>query len=281
MPLSYSQLASYKSCPRKYEFAFIKKLKTPLTPEGAFGVSMHSCLAKWGKREVDSGKRIVDSDQARLFAEDVPRQSTDLRFDFLLSLWQESFVTNGYESKVAADFDRKRGEILLAKFFEWWKKEERKVIAVEKGFKLTMEQWSNGTIRKYENTIHAKSSTDITGRFDRIEEKPDGTLRIIDFKTGGLRSQESVDQDVQLSVYALAARETFKKEVSELVMLFLVDAELREIITQRSAGELRTASKTITLLSERISSKDYTPTPSIQKCRTCPYRRVCDASASL
>ena len=118
----------------------------------------------------------------------------------------------------------------------------------------------------------------ITGRFDRVEELPDGTLRIIDFKSGSLRSQEAVDQDLQLSIYCIAAKETFGKETSELVMLFL-DEDVTEVRTSRLEGELRTAAKTISLVSERIASKDYRPCPSREVCRNCPYRRVCDVAA--
>src|SRR3989344_2708905 len=131
-----------------------------------------------------------------------------------------------------------------------------------------------------EASVGRQHDTLITGRFDRVEELPDGTLRIIDFKTSRIRNQSAVDQDLQLSVYALAGREELKKEVSQLTMLFLVDESLTEVVTRRGEGELNTAAKTIELLSERVLSGDYTPTPSKEKCRGCPYRRICDASAS-
>lgn len=190
-----------------------------------------------------------------------PAQEIELTFDALLAFWQTSFVTAGYDSLVAADYDRKRGEKLLVQFYEWWKKEERKVIGIEKSF-----------------TLHI-NSREIKGRFDRVEELPDGTLRVIDYKTFRVRSQEEVDQDLQLSVYALAGREELNKEVSELVMLFLVDESLTEVVTRRGEGELKTSAKTIELLSERVLSGDYTPTPSREKCGGCPYRRICDVSA--
>ena len=142
-------------------------------------------------------------------------------------------------------------------------------MGVEKGFRVTMDQSINATMHQFE----------VTGRFDRVELLSDDTLRVIDFKTGGLRSQELVEGDLQLSLYAIAAKEVWGKEVSELVMLFLVDEEVTEIVTKRTEGELATAAKTIVLLSERIESKDFTPTPSREKCRSCPFRRVCDVSA--
>ena len=233
----------------------------------------------------------MDQFQPSLFT-DVPReaQSSQLTADSLRSLWHESFVHAGYESKVAADFDRIRGETLVVQFYEWWQKEERRVIGVEKGFKISMENASRRPARhpeevrsEAENRLEGSSRSPqhdvIAGRFDRVEELDDGTLRIIDFKTFKVRSQEEVDQDLQLSLYALAAKEELKKDVSELVMLFLVDESLMEVVTTRGAGELRTAAKTIELLSERLESRDYAPTPSREKCRGCPFRRICDVAA--
>jgi len=294
MKLSYSHLASYKKCPRKYEFEFIKKLPKKITPENAFGISVHSCLSKFGKAEMQNskftslrsgyGRQEMQNDQASLFMEQDSRESSkDLSLDALLNLWNESFVKNGYETKMAADFDRERGERLLEKFFEWWGKEKHRVLGVEKGFKVDIRNPESG-IRTKKKIIpdsgsRIPDSVTVTGRFDRVEELDNNTLRIIDFKTGGLKTQGAVDNDLQLSIYALAAKETFGKEASELIMLFLVDEELSEVKTSRTEGELGTAIKTIELLSERIVSEDYTPTPSKEKCRFCPYRRVCDVAA--
>ena len=282
MALSYSQLSSFRSCPRKYEFAFVKKLPQPMTEANAFGISVHSALAKFGRAErVESGKRthlrqgyggqVVDSDQSSLFDEDNVIVNKGHSLEDLLEIWGESFTHNVYENKAAADFDRSRGEKLMKKFYEWWGREERKVVGVEKGFRIRIED---------ERNEKRRGGEEITGRFDRVEEF-DGGLRIIDYKTTMPRSQEEVDQDMQLSIYAIAAKETLKKEVKELVMLYLHEENLTQVITTRSDSELATVANNIQLLAERIDSKDYSPTPSSGKCRKCSYRRVCDASASL
>ena len=299
MPLSYSQLRSYATCPRQFEYAFVKKLKTPLTPEMCFGVSVHTTLSKWGRLEQVSGGRFQVSgkkEQTSLFpAENVALPETyNLTPDTLARLWHSSFVTEGYPTLAASEFDRLRGEKLMEGFFAWWVKEPRKVVGIEKGFSAplssTEAEPKRGRVERpldvapplHSPLAHARGSVEesitITGRFDRVEELSDGTLRIIDFKSGSLRSQEAVDQDLQLSIYCIAAKEAFGKDASELVMLFL-DEDVTEVRTSRLEGELRTAAKTISLVSERIASKDYRPCPSREVCRNCPYRRVCDVAA--
>lgn len=282
MPLSYSQLSSYRYCPRKYEYEFVKKLPKALSPEQCFGISIHSCLAKFGNAEMRKyeNAEIQRNKQPSLFVSEKDQtMNPELTLNELLAFWQTSFVTAGYDSTVAADYDRARGEKLLTEFYEWWKKEERKVIGIEKSFRCNVVRRGAPPVLSEVEGLGRPEAV-INGRFDRVEELNDGTLRIIDFKTSRIRSQEEIDQDLQLSLYALAAKEEWKKEVAELVMLFLVDESLVEIVTTRGAGELKTAAKTIELLSERVLSGDYTPTPSREKCRGCPYRRICDVSAS-
>jgi len=279
-----------------------------MTEASAFGVSVHSALAKWGRKEVDSGKMIVDSEQPSMFNEEQHSAFSIPAYRLptgkagpgrqhsasgLLEVWNESFVHNVYASKAAADFDRERGEVLMKEFYEWWGREDRKVIGIEKSFKIGLGSCRGGTVcrpreEKESSSVAITGRDDvaslqndvvISGRFDRVEELIDGTLRIIDFKTTAPRSQEEVDTDMQLSIYALAAEESFKKEVKELVMLYMHEENITEVVTERSDSELKTASKNIQLLLERIGSGDYSPTPSKEKCGKCPYRRVCDASA--
>ncbi len=254
---------------------------------------MHNTLAKWGKQEMDSGKRIVQKDQLELFTEKnsvIPAlpagRHSPLSIIHLIDLWHQSFIVEGYASKTDADAARKRGEIIMGYVYDWWSTEKRDVVAVEKGF-LLEEAGETGETRETreagDSSIASISSIpsipfSITGRFDRIESI-DGGLRVIDFKTSAVRSQEEVDTDLQLSIYALAAEQVFGLRCVELVLLFLREDGVTQLRTTRSAAELDAARGRITEAACGITERRFEPTPGRAVCSRCPYRGICDAAA--
>ncbi|PIQ76103.1 hypothetical protein COU78_05900 [Candidatus Peregrinibacteria bacterium CG10_big_fil_rev_8_21_14_0_10_49_24] len=261
MAISYSQLQTYGRCPRQYEYGYIKKLPRRISAPESFGSSVHNTLKKWGDREMEGRKqKAASSKQLHLFTDSEPADFCPLTSDFLLELWHSSFIVEGYETRVEADMARLRGEQVMRFFFDWWRKEERTVLCIEKGFSLTI----NGT--------------QISGRFDRIEQTERG-LKVIDFKTSAVKPQEKVDADLQLSVYALACAEIFELPCAELSFLFLGEEGAMEVCTERTPGHLKDASKQILNMEQNIESGNFHPTPSRDVCRSCPYKGVCDVAA--
>ena len=261
MPLSYSQLQNYRRCPRQYEYGYIKKLPRQISSGESFGSSVHNTLKKWGEREVKlKPTKSPVEEQLKLFTADTPANSEQLTEELLLELWHSSFIVEGYESRVEADMARLRGEKLMRFFYDWWHQEEHTVFCIEKGFSLEL----NGQ--------------KITGRFDRVEEM-EGGLKIIDFKTSAIRTQEQVDADLQLSVYALACELSLGKPCKELSFLFLSEEGVTEVATERTSGHLKDAAKQILALEENIATGDFHPTPGREVCRCCPYKGICDVAA--
>ena len=54
----------------------------------------------------------------------------------------------------------------------------------------------------------------VRGRVDRVDRLPSGEYELIDYKTGRPKSAEQLADDVQLSLYAIAAREAWGLEVN-------------------------------------------------------------------
>ncbi len=222
---------------------------------------MHNTLKKWGELElVTSDSGLVTSDQLLLFSEEVTTDLPSLTEEKLQDLWHSSFIVQGYESRVEADMARLKGEKLLRFFYDWWKQEEHIVLLVEKGFSIELE------------------GKKLSGRFDRVEQV-EGGLKVIDYKTSTIRTQEQVDADLQLSVYALACEESLGQPCKELSFLFLSEEGVTEVITERMPSHLKDAVKQISGIEERIAEGNFHPTPSREVCRGCPYKGVCDAAS--
>lgn len=211
---------------------------------------------------MDKGKRIVDNAQLKLFTED-PVIHSSLSIAQLLELWHQSFIVQGYENKADADAARKKGEVLMQHFFDWWSSREREVVAVEKGF----------IVEDAQEMQHA-----LSGRFDRIE-RIDGKLVVIDYKTSKVRTQEEVDADLQLSIYALAVEQLFGEQCGELVLLFVRENGIEEVSTTRSASDLLQAKQIIAAAGDGIAAELFEADPTEQKCTRCPYSGICSASA--
>ena len=60
-------------------------------------------------------------------------------------------------------------------------------------------------------------SATVAGRIDRIDDLGNGRVAIVDYKTGKPRAQEDADESLQLSIYAMAAREKWGYESERLV----------------------------------------------------------------
>lgn len=264
MPFSFSQLSTYRTCPRQYEFANVKKIPRSISAGESFGSSVHNTLSRWGKLELQNGKPTVEKDQLALFIENEKEEDMSplLTVDTLIDLWHQSFIVEGYANKIDADSARVRGEKIMHHFFAWWSHYPREVVAIEQGFSVSLQSDTEQSIR---------------GRFDRIEQHTEG-LHIIDFKTGSLRSQEETDVDLQLSMYAIAAEQIFAASCTQLTLLFLHEEGVKEVHTTRSDEQKALASRHIHVLAEGIEKADFTPTPSPQVCMRCPYRGICNAA---
>ena len=114
----------------------------------------------------------------------------------------------------------------------------------------------------------------VVGRIDRVDQRPDGTVAIVDYKTGKSRDQEDADESLQLSLYALAAREKWGYNVGALVFYNL--EENVPVTTLRSDADLLAASAQVKTAAEQIAKGNFEPKPGMH-CNFCAYRTLCPA----
>ena len=115
----------------------------------------------------------------------------------------------------------------------------------------------------------------VAGRIDRIDDLGDGRVAIVDYKTGKPRAQEDADGSLQLSIYAIAAREKWGYQADRLVFYNL--EENSAVTTVRGKVELEAAKAKVQDVASRIEAGQFAPKTGYH-CRLCPYRNLCPAT---
>jgi len=122
----------------------------------------------------------------------------------------------------------------------------------------------------------------LTGIIDRLQELPDGTVEVTDFKTDlEVRSLADVRADWQLAIYLLAMRERrprFEPQPTQASMVFLRHG--KRVIMPRDDAELD--AMTVQIEETATAIRAITPTDhraSETTCRWCDFNRICQFSA--
>lgn len=117
----------------------------------------------------------------------------------------------------------------------------------------------------------------VRGRVDRVDRLPDGSYELIDYKTSRPKSEAELRDDLQLSLYALAASESWGLEPSRLSYYYVLDSSKVPVSRERlDAGAVRDA---VLAVGEAILAGRFEPTPSPAACGLCDYRIICPAAA--
>lgn len=233
---SFSQLSSFERCPQQYRFRYLLRLPSPNSHAANFGSSLHNTL--------------------NAFYEALQRgEQVDL--NFLLSLYERYWISSGYESMAHHNARKKKGAEILTEFYEVNSKPFKVPAFLERGFTLKMDK------------------ANITGRIDRIDQLEDGTYEIIDYKTGTFKRGAKLDKDLQLTLYALAAKDLFKIPVSKLSLYFLDGNE--KISTERTDEQLENCRDEVNAMIQEMHDSKFEPSPGFT-CQYCEYRLICDAA---
>jgi DNA helicase II / ATP-dependent DNA helicase PcrA len=117
----------------------------------------------------------------------------------------------------------------------------------------------------------------LRGRVDRVDRLADGSHELIDYKTGRPRSPAELNEDVQLSLYALGAQEAWQLGAVQLAYYYVLDNQ-KVLVPPREQADAQWITDTVMEVGEGILGQAFEPTPSHAACSMCDYRIVCPAA---
>jgi len=236
LKLSSSAIENYCKCPQQYAFHYLWSLREGPRAALSFGSVMHTTI-----------KRFVQQ----------LRKGSKLPFEEVQRIYEAEWTTAGYEDAYQEVEYKKDGLQQLKVFHASIVAAPPDILEQEKGFELPLE---NDVI--------------LTGRMDQVNALGRNEVEIVDYKTGKPKKDADARKSLQLSIYALAAREIFEWNPVRLVFHYLQNNETQ--VTARDSKQIDQAEKIIQETAADIRAKEFPPKPGFS-CRGCAYKLVCPA----
>ena len=234
--LSASAVETYETCPLQFKFEREWKLSRQLHAAMQYGAVVHRVLRTY-------------YDSVRL-----GRPKTE---DELIALFRDDLAASQIQDEYQRELYLNQGLAQLHEFMEASR-------AVPPPEVLHTEEWFDVQM----------GATKVAGRIDRIDRSADGSVIIVDYKTGKARPQEDADESLQLSIYALAAREKWGYRVGEVVFHNL-DGNI-PVVSRRTDFQLEQARERVRDAAEHIRSQNFNPKVGFH-CVFCAFRSLCPA----
>ncbi|HEY2352679.1 MAG TPA: ATP-dependent DNA helicase [Candidatus Acidoferrum sp.] len=234
LTLSPSALDNYRRCPQQYLFGRLWSLKE-------------------GPRGTMTFGRVVHDTIRRALAE--LRKGNKLPFEEVQRIFETEWKSAGFEDAYQEDEYKKDGVEQLRVFHNAMLDSFPEILEQEKTFELPMEN----------NVI-------IAGRIDQVNALGRNDVEIVDYKTGKPKKDWDARRDLQLSIYAIAAREIFEWNPVRLVFHYLQNNQVQA--TTRDAKQLDEAQKLIQEAAADIRAGQFPPKPGYL-CRNCAYQPIC------
>ena len=167
--------------------------------------------------------------------------------------WQDDWYTNPEEK---GEY-RKKGEKILKKFYKDISANPPKVRSLEQDFMIKI------------------AGVSVKGKIDRIDELADGTVELVDYKTGTPKDQTKLDSGSkrQLLLYQVAAERVLGLKPSKLTFHYLEDGSKVEFLGKKK--DLEKLEEHIYEIVTKIKEGKFSPTPGWQ-CQYCDFKEICD-----
>jgi DNA helicase II / ATP-dependent DNA helicase PcrA len=257
--LSASDVETYRGCPLRYKFARVLKIPTEQTIHQRFGIVVHQVLERFHAaaeaedRAGCSDDEPATGDRAQGTGNGAPGTLAEL-LELLDVAWRRSAMGDGPRERELLG----KARAALTRYHERLREEPSRPVWFERPFTFDL------------------GPHHVRGRVDRVDRLPEGGWELIDYKTGYAKTAEELGEDIQLSLYAIAAREAWGLTDTRQAYYYVLDD--RKVPVPAEAGSGEWVRQAVLDAGAGILAHDFEPTPSPTACAHCDYRIVCPAA---
>src|SRR5712692_10678910 len=230
LQLSPSAVENYRKCPQQYLFGYLWSLKEGPKATLTFGSVMHSTI-----------KRFLGEF----------RKGNYLPFEEVQRLFELEWRSAGFEDEYQEAGYKKDGIEQLRAFYAAIQKAPPQIREQEKSFELPLE--NNVTITGRMDQVNS------LGRAGRSAVTKMNDVEIVDYKTGRPKKDADARKDLQLSLYALAAKEILDWIPVRLVFHYLQNNQVQ--VTTRDSKQLDEAQKVVQEAAADIRAGEFPAKP--------------------
>jgi DNA helicase-2/ATP-dependent DNA helicase PcrA len=232
--LSASAVEMYENCPLQFKLERDWNIPGPVAASMQFGSAIHLVL-----------KGYFD---ALLAARPITEQQ-------VLELFREALGEQPFEDEYQRELYAERGAQQLRAFVARHPAGATPpVIGTESPFEIKV------------------AGVRVRGRIDRLDRISADAVAVVDYKTGTPWTEKKADLSLQLSIYAIAARERWQLQAERLVIYNVQDNT--QVTTTRDPGQLADAEERVRTAAANIAAERFHATPGFH-CDWCSYRDLC------
>ncbi|HYM55950.1 MAG TPA: PD-(D/E)XK nuclease family protein [Solirubrobacteraceae bacterium] len=236
LALSASDIQTYRSCPLRYKFARVLRIPTEQTVHQRFGIVVHQVLERYHSEGGDTLAQMLE------------------------------LLDGGWRRAGFGESDRDRelygkAHAALTRYHARLHGQDSEPVWFERAFDFRL------------GPHHLRGRVD---RVDRLAGDAEEQYELIDYKTSRPKTAAQLQDDIQLSLYALAAREAWQLESSSQAYYYVLD-DLK-VPVPRSDRDAESVKDIVLEVGEGILAQAFEPTPSHAACSICDYRIVCPAA---
>jgi DNA helicase II / ATP-dependent DNA helicase PcrA len=233
LALSASAIERYEICPLQFKLEREWRIPSEVSAALQYGASIHRVLLAY-YNSVRYGRQFSEKE--------------------ILDLFLVDLASEGIADRYQHDLYTHQGIVQLREFLSAANQLPPRVLHTEETFRIKV------------------GSTDLVGRIDRIDRISGDRVLITDYKTGRPKSQEDADESLQLSLYALAAKQKWGYDAERLVFHNLEGNT--QVSTLRSDMQLEEAKFRVIEVAGKIQAGEFQPKPGFH-CASCAYRLLC------